>query len=277
MTKMKKLSSVLQKVYIGIIFTFLYAPVVLMIVLSFNGSKSAYEWGGFSTVKYEALFSNATIMEALVTTVILAFAAAAIATILGTVASVGLLSMKVKARNAVTAVSNIPLLNADIVTGVSLMLFFAAFVTRMSSTTLLISHVTLVLPYVMLNVLPKLMQLDVSAYHAALDLGASPAKAFFKVVLPDIFPGLLTGFLLALTISLDDFTITYFTKGQGLNTLSTLIYTNRIRGILPEYYALAAIMFIGVLLLILVMQIVNVRSVPKGGKEKELSKKGNNY
>ncbi len=274
---MKKISSVLQKIYIGIIFAFLYTPVVLMIVLSFNGSRSSYEWGGFSTVKYEALFSNARIMDALVTTVVLAFAAAAIATIIGTLASVGLLAMKPKTRNAITTVSNIPLLNADIVTGVSLMLFFAAIVTRMSATTLLISHVTLVLPYVILNVLPKLAQFDVSIYHAALDLGASPVKAFFKVVLPDIFPGLLAGFLLALTISLDDFTITYFTAGQGLDTLSTLIYTNRIRGILPEYYALAAIMFIGVLLLILVMQIVNLRSQPKAAKGKELSKKGNNY
>ena len=277
MTKMKKISSILQKIYIGIMFAFLYAPVVLMIILSFNGSNSSYEWGGFSTIKYEKLFSNGTIMEALVTTLVLAFAAAAIATVLGTVASVGLLSMKAKARNAVTAVSNIPLLNADIVTGTALMLFFAAFVTRMSSTTLLISHVTLVLPYVILNVLPKLMQFDVSIYHAALDLGASPVKAFFKVVIPDVFPGLLTGFLLALTISLDDFTITYFTKGQGLNTLSTLIYTNRIRGILPEYYALAAIMFVGVLLLILVMQIANLRSEPKLAKDKEFFKKGNNY
>ena len=274
---MKKVSSVLQKIYIGIIFAFLYTPVVLMIVLSFNGSRSSYEWGGFSTVQYEALFSNARIMDALVTTVVLAFAAAAIATIIGTLASVGLLAMKPKTRNAITTVSNIPLLNADIVTGVSLMLFFAAIVTRMSATTLLISHVTLVLPYVILNVLPKLAQFDVSIYHAALDLGASPVKAFFKVVLPDIFPGLLAGFLLALTISLDDFTITYFTAGQGLDTLSTLIYTNRIRGILPEYYALAAIMFIGVLLLILVMQIVNLRSQPKAAKGKELSKKGNNY
>ena len=274
---MKKVSSVLQKIYIGIIFAFLYTPVVLMIVLSFNGSRSAYEWGGFSTIKYEALFSNESIMDALVTTVVLAFGAAAIATILGTLACVGLLAMKPKARSAVTAISNIPLLNADIVTGVSLMLFFAAIVTRMSATTLLISHVTLVLPYVILNVLPKLTQFDVSIYHAALDLGASPVKAFFKVVLPDIFPGLLAGFLLALTISLDDFTITYFTAGQGLDTLSTLIYTNRIRGILPEYYALAAIMFIGVLLLILVMQIANVRSQPKDAKDRHFSKKGNNY
>ncbi|MBP3324249.1 MAG: ABC transporter permease subunit, partial [Clostridia bacterium] len=122
------------------------------------------------------------------------------------------------------------------------------------------SHITLVLPYVVLNVYPKLKQFDKSIYQAALDLGANPVMAFFKVILPDIFPGVLTGFLLALTLSIDDFTITYFTKGQGLNTLSTLIYTNRIRGILPEYYALTSIMFVTVLLLILVIQIVNMRS-----------------
>lgn len=274
---MKKLSSILQKIYIGIIFAVLYSPVVLMIVLSFNGSRSSYKWGGFSTVKYEALFNNSSIMEALVTTVMLALASAAIATVLGTLACVGLLAMKPKTRNVITTVSNIPLLNADIVTGTALMLFFAAFVTRMSSTTLLISHITLVLPYVILNVLPKLMQFDVSIYHAALDLGASPARAFFKVVLPDIFPGLFTGFLLALTISLDDFTITYFTRGQGLDTLSTLIYTNRTQGIRPEYYALAAIMFIVALILILVIQIVNVRSLPGRDREKAQTKKGNNH
>ena len=142
----------------------------------------------------------------------------------------------------------------------ALTLFFAGVVGRMNNATLLISHVTLVLPYVVLNVFPKLKQFDRSIYDAALDLGASPIRAFIKVILPDIFPGVLTGFLLALTISFDDFTITYFTKGQGLNTLSTLIYTNRIRGILPEYYALASLMFITVLLLILVIQIVNNRS-----------------
>ena len=139
----------------------------------------------------------------------------------------------------------------------------------MSNATLIISHITLILPYVVLNIFPKLKQFDISIYQAALDLGASPVKAFFKVILPDIFPGVLTGFLLALTISLDDFTITYFTKGQGLNTLSTLIYTNRIRGILPEYYALASIMFIAMLLLILVILVVNMRSASKPENRKE--------
>lgn len=260
MNKLKKVSAVVRGIYIGLIFVLLYAPVVLMIILSFNGSKSSYEWGGFSFEKYEALFGNDTIMEALVTTLLLGFAAAAIATVIGTLACIALIAMKKRTRTVITTVANIPLLNADIVTGVALMLFFAAFVGRMNNATLMISHVTLILPYVVLNVYPKLSQFDRSIYDAALDLGASPVRAFFSVILPDIFPGVLTGFLLALTISLDDFTITYFTKGQGINTLSTMIYTNRIRGILPEYYALAALMFIGVLSLILIIQIVNVRS-----------------
>lgn len=257
---MKKASPIFRTVYIALIFVLLYFPVALMIGLSFNNSNSSYEWGGFSFRKYIALFENEAIMEALMTTLVLGVAAAALATVLGTLACVGLLAMRKKTQNAITSVANIPLLNADIVTGVSLMLFFAAVVGRMNEATLLISHITLILPYVVLNVYPKLSQFDISVYQAALDLGASPMKAFRKVVLPDIAPGVLTGFLLALTISFDDFTITYFTKGRGVNTLSTLIYTNRIRGILPEYYALAALMFIAVLGLILVMQIVNMRA-----------------
>ncbi len=271
---MKKLSSVLRIAYIALIFIMLYMPVVLMIALSFNKSKSYYEWTGFSFDKYIALFNNETIMEALFTTVVLGFLSAALATIIGTAACIGLLPLKKKMQNAVTTVGNIPLLNADIVTGISLMLFFSAVVGRMNNVTLVISHITLILPYVVLNVFPKISQFDMSVYDAALDLGASPIRAFFKVIMPDIFPGVLTGFLLALTISLDDFTITYFTKGRGLNTLSTLIYTNRIRGILPEYYALAALTFICVLLLILVIQIVNMRSSAKAATDKNIKKEG---
>ena len=269
---MKKVGSALRGVYIALIFVLLYAPVALMIVLSFNGSRSAYEWGGFSLGKYIALFENETIMEALVNTAVLGFASAAIATVIGTLGCVGMLAMRKRMQKVVSTAANLPLLNADIVTGIALMLFFLAVAGRMSTTTLLLSHITLVMPYVVLNVYPKLSQFDRSVYDAALDLGASPTRAFCKVVLPDIFPGVLTGFLLALTISLDDFTITYFTKGRGLNTLSTLIYTNRIRGILPEYYALAALIFILVLFLVLVIQIVNMRSatdrLPAGPEER---------
>lgn len=257
---MKKVFSALRGAYISLIFAILYLPVAVMIVLSFNESKSYYQWGGFSFTKYEALFGNRNIMEALGTTIVLGLSAAAIATLIGTLACIAMLAMKKKFENLLKTFANIPLLNADIVTGISLMLFFVGFLGRMSNATLIISHVTLVMPYVVLNVFPKLKQFDKSIFQAALDLGASPVKAFFKVILPDIFPGILTGFLLALTISIDDFTITYFTKGRGLNTLSTLIYTNRVRGILPEYYALTSLMFITVLLIILVMQVLNMRS-----------------
>lgn len=256
----KKVFSSLRAAYIGIILMLLYLPVAVMIWNSFNKNNSYYNWGGFSLHKYEALFNNRIIMEALGTTLILGLVAAVIATIIGTLACIGMLAMKRKTELVVSSVANIPLLNADIVTGISLMLFFSGIVGRMSNVTLLISHITLIMPYVVLNVYPKIKQFDTNIYNAALDLGASHIQAFFKVLLPDIFPGVLTGFLLALTISIDDFTITYFTKGQGVNTLSTLIYTNRIRGVLPEYYALTSIMFISVLVFILLILILNMRS-----------------
>lgn len=257
---MKKIFSALRNTYISLIFAIMYLPVFVMIVLSFNSSNSTHSFEGFSLHKYTALFNNDTIMEAVGTTVILGVSAAAIATVIGTLACFAMLSMKKRYEKVISTVANIPLLNADIVTGISLMLFFSGFVGRMNNATLLISHLTLIMPYVVLNVYPKLKQFDMSIYQAALDLGASPIKAFFKVILPDIFPGVITGFLLALTISIDDFTITYFTKGQGINTLSTLIYTNRIRGILPEYYALTTIMFVTVLVVILAMQMMNMRA-----------------
>ncbi len=261
--KKKTLFSTMRGVYISLIFAIMYLPVAVMIALSFNKSNTTYEWTGLSLHKYRALFSNESIMEAVTTTLSLGLIAAAIATVIGTLACVAMLSMKKRQEKLISSVANIPLLNVDIVTGISLMLFFAAFVTRMNNATLLISHITLIMPYVVLNVYPKLRQFDKSMYQAALDLGASPIKAFFKVVLPDIFPGLISGFLLALTISIDDFTITYFTKGQGTNTLSTLIYTNRIRGILPEYYALTSLLFLTVLLIILAMQVLNMRSAAR--------------
>lgn len=270
---MKKVFSLLRGGYIGLIFALLYLPVALMIILSFNASNSAYTWTGFSLWKYEKLFANEVIVEALGTTVLVGFISAALATVIGTLGCLGMLAMRKRLQKAVSTAVNIPLLNADIVTGVTLMLFFEAFVER-SLGTLLVSHITLILPYVILNVYPKLTQLDNNVYEAALDLGASPAKAFFKVILPEIFPGVLTGFLLALTISLDDFTITFFTAGRGLNTLSTYIYNSyKIRGIMPEYYALTTLMFVAVLALILVVQVVNVRSAGKSAAAGDTSKK----
>ena len=192
-------------------------------------------------------------MNALYTTLIIALLSALIATILGTAAAIGIQAMRKKMRTVVTGVTNIPMLNADIVTGISLMLLFIACRFSLGFKTILIAHITFNIPYVILSVLPKLRQTNVSTYEAALDLGASPLYAFFKVVFPDILPGVSSGFLLAFTMSLDDFIITHFTKGPGIDTLSTKIYTEVRKGIKPEIYALSTIMFVTVLVLLLLI------------------------
>lgn len=242
--KGKSVSGVIQKSYIGIIFFVLYLPIAVMIVTSFNASRSAYIWGGFSVQKFSDLFTNREVMDAVKNTLTLATLSALIATVIGTMACIGIMTLSRWLRNTALAAVNIPLLNADIVTGVAFMMFFAKCFGSLSFITLLIAHITILLPYVVLNVMPKLQQLDESAYNAALDLGASPLYAYRRVVLPELWPDILTGFLFAFTLSFDDFTLTYYTAGAGISTISTNIYTNRTRGVLPEYYALFSIMFI---------------------------------
>ena len=249
-----------ERFYIGIILVFLYAPIIILIVLSFNSSKSISKWGGFTLHWYKELFKNQSIMNALYTTLIIAFLSALIATIIGTAAAIAINSMKKTPRTIMIAITNIPMLNADIVTGISLMLLFVALRYTLGFTSVLISHITFNIPYVILSVMPKLKQLNPHTYEAALDLGASPVYAFFRVILPDIFPGVFTGFFLAFTMSLDDFVITHFTKGPSINTLSTKIYTEVRKGIKPEIYALSTLMFITVLLLLI---IINRRSADK--------------
>ena len=191
-------------------------------------------------------------MSTLYNTLIIALLSALIATVIGTLASIGIQSMNRKFRTFMLGVTNIPMLNADIVTGVSMMLLFIAFRMNMGFSTILIAHITFNIPYVILSVMPKLKQTDKSTYEAAMDLGATPVYAFFKVVFPDILPGVLSGFLLAFTMSLDDFIITHFTRGAGINTLSTLIYSEVRRGIKPSMYALSTIIFLTVLILLLI-------------------------
>ena len=190
-------------------------------------------------------------MNALYTTLIIALLSALIATILGTAAAIGIQAMRKKMRTVVTGVTNIPMLNADIVTGISLMLLFIACRFSLGFKTILIAHITFNIPYVILSVLPKLRQTNVSTYEAALDLGATPFYAFYKTTLPDLMPGILSGFLLAFTMSLDDFVITHFVKGAGFDTLSTKIYTEVKKGIKPEMYALSSLLFLAVLILLL--------------------------
>ena len=243
----------LQKIYLALIFILLYAPIVTMIVLSFNQSKTRAKWGGFTLKWYKELLKNEQIMSAFYTTLIIAFVSAAIATVIGTAAAIAIQGMKQKWKTMYMGLTNIPMMNAEIVMGVSLMLLFIAFHMTLGFGTILIAHITFNIPYVILSVLPKLKQTNRYTYEAALDLGASPVKAFFKVVFPDIVPGVLSGFMLAFTMSLDDFVITHFTKGPGIDTLSTKIYTEVRKGIKPEIYALSTIMFVTVLVLLLLI------------------------
>ncbi len=247
----KKLCRGTEKLYLALIFIFLYAPIATLIVMSFNESRFRGRWGGFSLKWYGSLFQNETIMNALGTTLILALLSALIATVFGTMVSFAISRMKALPKTILMSVTNIPMLNADIVTGISLMLLFIAIRYTMGFSSVLFAHITFNLPYVILSVMPRLRQLNTSAYEAALDLGASKAYAFWKVTLPDILPGVLTGFLLSFTMSLDDFVITHFTKGVGVDTLSTMIYTEQKKGIRPEIYALSTIMFATVFVLLL--------------------------
>lgn len=244
-----------RKIYTALIFIFLYAPIATLIVLSFNASKTRAKWGGFTTKWYISLLQDETILDALGTTLLIAFLSALAAAIIGTIACIAMSGMKRRSRTILMGITNIPMLNADIVTGISLMLLFISFGLRFGFGTILLSHITFNIPYVILLVQPRMKQLNPSVYEAALDLGASPVTAFFKVTLPDLMPGILSGFLMAFTMSLDDFIITHFTKGSGINTLSTKIYTEVRKGIKPEMYALSTIIFVTVLVLLFLVNI----------------------
>ena len=264
----------LKNIYLGLIIFLLYAPIVTLVILSFNDSKTRAKWGGFTGKWYLSLFQNEQIMNALYTTLIIALLSALIATIIGTAAAIGMNAMRKKSRTVLMGITNIPMLNADIVTGVSLMLLFIAGGTllgyfgiqfSLGFATVLIAHITFNIPYVILSVMPKLKQTNKNVYEAALDLGASPSYAFFKVVFPDILPGVFSGFLLSFTMSLDDFVITHFTKGPGIDTLSTKIYSEVRKGIKPEMYALSTILFLSVLILLI---LINVSPSEKTSKRK---------
>lgn len=240
-----------KRIYMIIILIFLYTPIFTLIILSFNSSKSMAKWGGFTLNWYSSLFRDSVIMDSLYTTLLLALSAAIISTVLGTLACVAINKMKSRSRSVIMGVTNIPMVNAEIVTGIAFLLLFLGLGVTFSFYTVLIAHITFCIPYVVLSVMPKIRQIDNSTYEAALDLGASPLHAFFKVILPDLRSGILSGFLLAFTMSLDDFIVTHFTKGQGFDTLSTKIYTEVRKGIRPEIYALSTLMFVTVFVLLL--------------------------
>ena len=252
----------LKGLYLTLIVLFLYLPIGTLMV-SFNSGKTMNAWTGFSLDWYEEMFQSQQIMEALKNTLTIAFWAATIATVIGVAACVGLNSMREKSRSLLMGLNNIPLLNADIVTGISLMLSFLLFGISLNYGTVLFAHITFCIPYVILSVMPKFRQLQNHTYEAALDLGASPVYAFFKIVLPDIMPGVISGFLLSFTMSVDDFVITHFTRGVGINTLSTLIYSQVKVGIRPTLYALSTVIFVTVLIILIVVNIISNKKEEK--------------
>ena len=254
------MKTIAKRIYIALIILFLYAPIGILMVLSFNESKTRAKWGGFTFKWYSSLFRNDEILEALGNTLLIAVVSALVATVIGTVACVAMVSMKKRSRTILMGITNIPMLNAEIVTGISLMLLFISMGLRFGLGTILLSHITFNIPYVILSIMPRMKQLNPSTYEAALDLGASHTTAFFKVVFPDLLPGILSGFLMAFTMSLDDFIITHFTKGAGVDTLSTKIYTEVKKGIKPEMYALSTLIFVTVLILLLLVNMAPAKN-----------------
>lgn len=254
------MKNTMKNIYTALIFLFLYAPIATLMVLSFNASKTRAKWGGFTFKWYSSLFRNDEILEALGNTLLIAVVSALMATVIGTVACVAMVSMKKRSRTILMGITNIPMLNAEIVTGISLMLLFISMGLRFGLGTILLSHITFNIPYVILSIMPRMKQLNPSTYEAALDLGASHTTAFFKVVFPDLLPGILSGSLMAFTMSLDDFIITHFTKGAGVDTLSTKIYTEVKKGIKPEMYALSTLIFVTVLILLLLVNMAPAKN-----------------
>lgn len=252
----------LKRGYVSLIYIFLYLPILVLVVFSFNDSKSRVKWDGFTFKWYVQLFQDEQIMTSLYYTLAIAILASVIATIFGTAAAIGIHNMSKTRKSIVINLTYIPVLSPDIVTGVSLMILFIFIGLKLSFLklgflTLLLAHISFNLPYVILSVLPKLKQLNKHLYEAALDLGAHPWFAFRKVILPEIMPGIVSGFLLAFTLSIDDFVISFFTSGSGVSTLSMTIYSMARRGINPKINALSTLMFLSVLILLL---IINKRS-----------------
>lgn len=241
----------LKKIYLGLIVLFLYLPIGVLIVSSFNNTKVLGKWGGFTFDWYKNLFENEAILNSLRNTLLIAVLAATIATILGVLGCVAISKMKRGTKSVINGVTNIPMLNAEIVTGLAFMLLFLGIGMKLTFNTLLIAHITFCIPYVVLSVMPKIEQSDRYMYEAARDLGATPLQAFFQITLPEIMPGVLSGFVMAFTMSIDDFVITYFTRGSGIDTLSTKIYTEVKKGIKPEMYALSTLLFVTVFILMI--------------------------
>ena len=255
----------LKKSYLSLVFIFLYAPIVVLIVFSFNASKSRGKWGGFSLDWYEKLFHDKALLTSLYNTILIAVIASLVATVIGTIAAIGIHRMKGKSKSFMINLTYLPILNPDIVTGISFMLLLIYMKIPRGMLSMLLAHITFCLPFVIISVLPKLRQLDPQLYDAALDLGATPRRAYFTVILPQILPGVFTGFLLAFTMSIDDFVISYFSTGNGVANLSISIYSMARRGINPKINAVLTLLFTGILVLMFFIS----RHVNRNNKKRE--------
>lgn len=253
-----------SKLYTALIFTFLFAPIVILLVFSFNEAKSLSVFSNFSLKWYQELFRDRNTLEAVKNTVVLALAATVISTVMGTAAAFGIHKIRKEwYRALLNSVTNIPMINPDIITGISMMLVFVfvgrlfGAATSLNFWTILIAHVTFCLPYVIFQVLPKLQQMDGSLVEAAQDLGCTPFRAFFKVTIPEILPGIITGAIMAFTLSLDDFVISYFTSGNDFQTLPIRIYGMTKKTVTPKMYALATIIFFVTLALLMLNNLID--------------------
>lgn len=267
---MKNKVSVASRIYMALVFVFLYAPIAVMMVFSFNSTTSTYQLEGFSTYWWKEMFADTAAMNAMKNTIILAICTAVAAGIIGVMAAVGLFLSKNKLyKRAMMNVTNVPMMNPEIVTGVSMMLLFVFAGTLVHKSqvlgfgTLLIAHITFCLPYVILNVMPKLRQFDSSIYEAAVDLGCKPFRAFFKVVMPEIMSGIVTGCVMSFTMSLDDFIISYFTNGPSFQTLPIYIFSLTKKRVKPDMFALSTLMFVVILVLLVLMNMSQARAEKK--------------
>ena len=268
-----------SKIYTALVMIFLFAPIAILLVFSFNSAKSLSVFDHFSFYWYRELFRDSETLKAVRNTPILAVTAALISTVMGTAAAVGINKMRNKVlRTAMDSVTNIPMINPDIITGISLMLMFVfvgrlfGAATSLNFGTMLIAHITFCLPYVILQVLPKLQQMDKALPEAAMDLGCTPFRAFLKAELPEIMPGVVTGMIMAFTLSLDDFVISYFTSGNGFQTLPIRIYNMTKKTVTPKMYALATIIFFVILALLLVSNLYDEDEVQKRRAARQLKK-----
>lgn len=248
-----KIKKAAECVYLYAVFMFLYIPIVILMVFSFNSAKSRGMWGGFSLKWYAEMFTDADLLAALKNTLVIGVLSAIFSCIIGTMAAIGIHGFKNKrVRGIINEITNIPMVSSELVTGVSMMLLFIAMNIPRGMFTMLLSHITFNIPYVILSVVPKLIQLDTNLYEAALDLGAKPTYAFRHVVVPEIMPGIINGLLMAFTLSIDDFVISFFTAGNGVSNLSIYVYTTAKR-LNPKVNALSTVMFVSIMLLLFII------------------------